>query len=119
MGGNGNCTRSRLSVCGLAVAFALVSALGTLVLGVLAHLFGWGADMVVLISTMYIGYAATAKGILFGVLWALLDGFVWGLLVAWIYNMVAKCCPCKGCKTAGACTCCQPKTVTPPTTPKM
>lgn len=81
---------SRLSACALGCSFGTVSALYVLVLGVLAWHFKYGVTFVTLLSSVYIGFAATPKGIAIGVLWALLDGFVFGLVVGLVYNKIVK-----------------------------
>lgn len=68
------------------LALGLTCALGALLLGVLAHYFGWGSLMVELIGTVYLGYDTTLPGTFIGAGWALIDGFVAGWLFAYFYN---------------------------------
>jgi hypothetical protein len=53
-------------------------------------MFGWGVALVSALASLYIGYGASIVGAIIGALWAFADGFVAGLVIAWIYNMVAK-----------------------------
>lgn len=46
-------------------------------------------------TTMYEGYAATVQGAIVGGLWGLLDAFIGGLVIAWLYNCFAFCSRCK------------------------
>lgn len=48
--------------------------------------FNWGTGLVAPLGTLYIGYQATVVGALIGGAWAFADGFVGGLVLAWIYN---------------------------------
>ena len=78
--------KCRCNVLGLGLAVGITCALGALMLGVGAWLFDWGAEIVKLASSLYIGYAATALGSVIGTAWAFVDGFLGGLVVGWLYN---------------------------------
>lgn len=97
MEGSTVCTSSRLSACALGFAVGLLSALWMLALGVAAMHFHFGTEFVKLVGTLYVGFAATYKGIAFGVLWGFLEGFVCGALIAVFYNLCAKCCKVSSC----------------------
>lgn len=56
----------------------------------IAAMFDWGTELIAPIASIYIGYEATVPGALIGAAWALADGFIAGVIIAWIYNMVAK-----------------------------
>jgi hypothetical protein len=91
--------KPRLSVCALGLAFGVSWALGVLVLGLLAWKFhNYGSAFINALSSVYIGYNPSPKGIAIGTGWALLDGFVWGAIIALVYNLCKKCC-CSGCKS--------------------
>ncbi len=96
------CACGRLSSCALGFASAFVWGLFILGLGVLAHFTQHGDPWVILFSNIYIGYAPTVKGIFFGVIWAVVDGYITGFLLAWVYNFVAKHCTCKRCNPQGS-----------------
>jgi hypothetical protein len=53
-------------------------------------MFGWGVALVGPLASLYIGYGASIVGAIIGAIWAFVDGFVAGVIIAWIYNMVAK-----------------------------
>lgn len=73
----------------LGVAIGATWALGVLFLGFTA-MFGWGAALVPPLASLYLGYAASIVGAIIGAVWAFVDGFIAGAVVAWIYNLVAK-----------------------------
>lgn len=56
----------------------------------IAAMFGWGNAMVETLGSFYIGYAASFVGAVIGAVWAFVDGFIAGVVIAWIYNVVAK-----------------------------
>jgi len=43
---------------------------------------------VTLIGRMYRGFNLSPTGSLFALLWGFLDGFIIGLMIAWIYNQI-------------------------------
>jgi hypothetical protein len=73
----------------LGVAVGIVWSIGVFFAGIFA-MFHWGNAFVDVIGSFYIGYGASLLGAVIGALWALADGFVAGVVVAWIYNAVAK-----------------------------
>lgn len=91
------CKSSRLSACALGVSLGVLSVIWVVVLGLVAMYLNVGQEWVKLAGTVYVGYAATFVGIALGALWAFVDGFVCGVLIAFFYNLCAKCCHCKSC----------------------
>ena len=77
----------RLSILGLGLAFAVWWGLSILIMGLYAAFFQFGKPLVALIGTMYIGYNATVFGSLIGTVWAVVDGFIAGIILAWFYNI--------------------------------
>jgi hypothetical protein len=97
----GNCSKcakcsqkSKLSICSLAFAVGLTNGIGMMVLAYMGMMHWIGDGMIVLISSMYHGYAPTVVGGLFGLGWGFLDGFLFGMLVAIFYNCCLCCCCC-------------------------
>jgi hypothetical protein len=76
----------RWSVRGLALSVGLVWAAGLLILSLMAKFLNWGLAVTGPIESVYIGYELSLIGIVVGVAWAFLDGFVGGAVVAWVYN---------------------------------
>ena len=79
----------KLQPLALGIAFGLVWAFGVFFAGIFA-MFGWGNAFVATIASFYLGYGASIIGAIIGALWAIVDGFVAGYVIAWVYNKVAK-----------------------------
>lgn len=80
---------NKLSPHALGVAFAVLWAAYIGCCGITA-IFGWGANLVHVFASLYIGYSASVIGALIGVAWALLDGYIAGFVIAFLYNAVVK-----------------------------
>ena len=80
---------NKLQPVPLGVAFGVLWAVYVLFLGI-AAMFNWGGGIVDGLGTLYIGYGPSVLGAVIGAIWAFVDGLVAGVIVAWIYNMVAK-----------------------------
>jgi hypothetical protein len=72
----------------LGVAIGILWAIYVFVVGITA-MFGWGNALVEALASLYIGYRASVLGAIIGALWAFADGFIAGVVIAWIYNVVA------------------------------
>jgi hypothetical protein len=79
----------RLSLLPLGFAISVLWGAGVLLMGLAAALWGWGGGFVDMLGSVYLGYSATVGGSLIGTAWALVDGFVCGVVVAWLYNRFA------------------------------
>lgn len=97
-GSNGKCGKSRLCVGAFGIAIGVTWGLGVLILGILNWKFQYGTLWMHTLASIYIGFAPSLKGIIVGTVWALIDGFILGAIVALIYNCVCKCCHCKVCQ---------------------
>lgn len=73
----------------LGIAIGVLWALYVFCLGIVA-MFGWGTAMVVPLASLYIGYSASVLGAIVGGIWAFVDGFVAGVVIAWVYNAARK-----------------------------
>jgi hypothetical protein len=73
----------------LGIAIGVLWAVYVLFVGIVA-MFGWGVGLVEALSSLYIGYAASIIGAIIGAIWAFVDGFIAGVVIAWIYNLAAK-----------------------------
>ena len=80
---------NRLNVKALAIAVGSAWSLCMLFAG-WAAIFGWSVKFVEIMGSVYIGYEATFVGGIIGALWGFLDGAVGGLIIALIYNAIAK-----------------------------
>jgi hypothetical protein len=80
----------KLSVNAFAFACAIIEGGATLVLGTFAALFGYGEDLVNLVSKMYYGFDITFNGVIVGTFWGLVYGFIFGAVLAWVYNYMVR-----------------------------
>lgn len=87
----------RVCAGALGLSLAITWTLLVVLSGILAATMNYGGAWMTLLSSIYIGFDATPKGIAIGALWAFADGLIVGVLVAFFYNFVAKRCTCKVC----------------------
>ncbi len=64
-------------------------AVSTFFLGFVA-IFGWGDELVKALASLYIGYSASFLGAIIGSVWALVDGYIAGFVVTWLYNLLTQ-----------------------------
>jgi hypothetical protein len=88
----------RLHVLAMGLAFGITWSLGVFLVGLGAMWLNWGNEFINLLSSLYIGYEPTLLGSFIGGILAFIDGFIGGIVFAWIYNCVSSCC-CKGQKS--------------------
>jgi len=81
-----NHSHSTLGVISFGLALGVTSAIFVLLLGIMAALFGWGLQLAAVLSSLYIGFGPTFVGTIAGTVWAFVDGFVAGVMIAWFYN---------------------------------
>ena len=79
----------KLQPLALGIAVGLVWAFGVFFAGIFA-MFHWGNAFVETIASFYLGYGASIPGAIIGALWAVIDGFCAGYVIAWVYNKAAK-----------------------------
>lgn len=78
----------RLSPWRIGMACGLIWGLGLLILGFIAHAtYLYGHPFIQALDSIYIGYSPTVSGAFIGFCWGFIDFFVFGTLVAWIYNL--------------------------------
>ena len=80
---------ARLGVAGFGFAAGLTWAIGLLLMGWISWWSGWGAQMISVFSSVYIGYKPTFWGAIIGAIWGFVDFFIAGIILAAIYN---RCC---------------------------
>jgi len=91
--GHGECCR--LKVFSLGMAIGITTGLWMLLLGWLSWLMGWGHNIINIVEPLYRGYGPSFVGGLIGGLWGLVDGFFFGIIIAFIYNQCLKCGICR------------------------
>ena len=79
----------KLSINALGVALGVLWAAYVFLCGIAAQM-GWGVALVDALSSLYIGYGPSFVGALIGAVWGLVDGYIAGVVIAWIYNKLAK-----------------------------
>lgn len=85
----------KLNVRACALACSLLWGFGVFLMSWWIMLFdGQGVSPGVL-GHVYRGFAITPMGSVIGLIWALADGFVGGLIFAWLYNLLAARFPAK------------------------
>ncbi len=77
-----NGTHGTLGVISFGLAVAITSAAFTFFLGLMATFFGWGVELAGALSSLYIGFSPTFVGTITGAVWAFVDGFVAGVMIA-------------------------------------
>ena len=80
---------NKLQPVPLGVAVGILWAAYVFIVGLTA-IGGWGGGIVAALGTLYIGYGPSFLGAIIGAIWAFVDGLVAGVIVAWLYNMLAK-----------------------------
>lgn len=76
----------------LGVSIGAVFAVCMFLTALTAAYLNWGVNIVNLMGDIYIGYEASFLGGIIGAIWAFVDGFIFGFLIAWVYNLVCKKC---------------------------
>jgi len=69
------------------VALGLIWGLGWLLVSWMGWCFGFAVPLIRIWGSAYIGMAPTFWGGIVGGVWGFVDFFVFGLLVAWVYNI--------------------------------
>jgi hypothetical protein len=75
-----------LGVISFGLAVGATAAIATFILGAMASAFGWGITLAQVLSSIFLGFGPTFVGAIAGAVWAFVDGFIVGLLIAWFYN---------------------------------
>jgi hypothetical protein len=79
----------KVNVKGLAIALGATWAICMLFAG-WASTFGWCTKFVEVMGSIYIGFKPTFWGAIIGAIWGFFDAGIGGLIIAVIYNAVAK-----------------------------
>lgn len=78
-----------LSFKGVALGLGSTLALSLFLLGLLS-IYGWGTDLVHLLSSLHCGYAPTLAGSFLGAISGFIDGALFGLLFVFFHNLAIK-----------------------------
>ncbi|HVV69880.1 MAG TPA: bacteriophage holin [Gammaproteobacteria bacterium] len=86
---------TKLHVLAFGFAFGILGAISMFIVGLFA-MRGYGVGYVTMLSSLYIGYSATFLGSILGAIWGFLDCFIFGVILAALYNcFLGKCGTCK------------------------
>jgi len=80
---------NKFSPNALGIAVGVLWAAYVLFCGITA-MFGWGIELVDAISSLYAGYGPSILGAIIGAVWGFVDGYIAGVVIAWLYNKLAK-----------------------------
>lgn len=75
-----------LNVIGLGLSCGVLWSLAVFFLGIMASGSIYGHQVVILLGDIYLGYEPTLLGSLIGMVWAFIDAFIGGALLAALYN---------------------------------
>lgn len=81
---------AKLDIKAFGLALGIIWGLAMLSLGLINIAGHWGSGIVDEMSTLYIGYKATVLGSIIGGIWGFLDAGIGGVIIAWLYNKLAK-----------------------------
>ncbi|UCF44146.1 MAG: bacteriophage holin [Planctomycetota bacterium] len=79
----------KLNIKAFALAFGLIWGFGLFALTWWIIAFEGATGDVTMIGRLYRGYSISPAGSFIGLVWALADGLVGGLIFAWLYNLLA------------------------------
>lgn len=79
----------KLHPLALGVAVGVLWAVYIFIAGIIA-IYAWGTTLVQTFASLYLGYGPSVLGAIIGAVWAFVDGFVAGVVVAWVYNLIAR-----------------------------
>jgi len=80
----------KLDIKAFGLSVGIVWGLAMFTLGLINTSGHWGSGIVEVMSTLYIGYKPTVLGSIIGGIWGFLDAGIGGVVVAWLYNKIAK-----------------------------
>jgi hypothetical protein len=81
---------AKLDIKAFGLSMGIVWGLAMLSLGLINTGSRWGSGIVEAMSTLYIGYKPTVLGSVIGGIWGFFDAGIGGVVVAWLYNKLAK-----------------------------
>lgn len=80
----------KLDVRAFAIACGVIWGGGIFLLGLTDTFLHWGGAFRYVMSSLYIGYSPTVLGSIIGGVWGFFDAGIGGLVLAWLYNKLAK-----------------------------
>jgi hypothetical protein len=86
---------TRLSILSFAIALGVANGLCMMILALSGMFWNYGLVMIQELSLLFQGFAATWAGSFYGLGWGFLEGFLFGLIMAIVYNLCLCCCSSK------------------------
>lgn len=86
---------NKFDVLAFGLTLGILWGLAVLVVSLLAifevqQLGQFSMKFINFLNTFYVGFEASAVGTIVGTFWAFLDGFMGGIIFAWLYNKISK-----------------------------
>ena len=72
------------------LAFGIIWSASMVLIAIMVGVFNWGNKLLEVIASVYLGYGPSLLGGLIGIIWGFADGFIFGFLIVWLYNLLAK-----------------------------
>ena len=86
--------KCKLSMMGLGLALGVFWALSMLVLGLLSYYIDYGTTFVTAVNSLYLISEVTLGNVLISTVIAFVDGFIDGVIIAFLYNLFCGKCSC-------------------------
>ena len=83
-------TEMKLNVKAFALACGIIWGIGLFILTWWIIAFDGATGEPTLIGRVYRGYTVSPAGSFIGLIWALVDGFIGGAILAWLYNFISS-----------------------------
>ncbi|HLB57693.1 MAG TPA: bacteriophage holin [Gammaproteobacteria bacterium] len=100
-----NCKCKRFSPVALGISLGILSGVVMMLCAWAAMQWNYAMPMVSQWSAVFPGFEATLKGGFFGLAWGFLEGFIFGVVVSWLYNLCLCCCASSCCCKASDSSC--------------
>lgn len=81
----------RLAPVSFGFALGILWGLGMLLIGWAGWLWGYGIPWIQVWGSVYLGFGPSFMGGIVGAVWGFIDFFIFGWLIALIYNLCARC----------------------------
>ena len=99
----GKCKCMRLSACAFGISLGIITGISMMFFAWSSWMWGYGTSMIDQWGSVFPGVAASLKGGFVGLAWGFLEGYILGIVWAWIYNMCLCCCRnCPCCNASGS-----------------
>jgi hypothetical protein len=86
---------TKIQPVGFGMALGIIWGLGVALMALSSWFTNFGYEFVEFLGKLYIGYHHNAVGALIGFIWGFVDAFVFGWLIAALYNKLLSCPCCK------------------------